>query len=219
MDKNTSSIQALWHKAKRYTILVCAGLLFGLLLSACAPATGTPNTPDDTTSDEPKVFTPQNVIMISVQDLGDGLIGGNYYDTPLTPGLNALLSDFSYYQNNVSASPYASGLDVVMSSSVYAPQYSAALVGLRGEDVNTLGKILSEKGFYTLAVTSGPKGAYGGSKTYKSFGYDHFITVSVDDLPQKSVYSPISFFIPVTAVVSCRSKGAPVPVMTMMVLS
>jgi phosphoglycerol transferase MdoB-like AlkP superfamily enzyme len=126
--------------------------------------------------------------MISVQDLGDGMIGGNYYDTPLTPGLDTLLSDFSHYKNNVSASSYAAGLDVIMSSSVYAPQYSAALVGLRGYDVNTLGKILSDKGFYTLAVTSGPKGAYGGSKTYKSFGYDHFITVSVDDLPQKSVY-------------------------------
>ena len=64
MDKNTSSIQALLHKAKRYIILLCAVLLLGLLLPACAPATDTTNTPDDTTSDEPKVFTPKNVIMI-----------------------------------------------------------------------------------------------------------------------------------------------------------
>ena len=188
MDKNTSSVKTLLRAAKRYILFVFAILLLGLLLPACAPASDTTNTPDDIASDEPKVFTPKNVIMISVQDLGDGVIGGNYYDTPLTPGLNGLLSDFSYYKNNVSSSTYASGLDVVMSSSVHAPRYSAPLVGLSGDDVNTLGKILSEKGFYTLAVTSGPKGAYGGSKTYKSFGYDHFITVSVDDLPQKSVY-------------------------------
>ena len=96
-------------------------MLLGLLLPACAPATDTTNTPDDTTSDEPKVFTPQNVIMISVQDLGDGMIGGDYYGTPLTPGLNALLSDFSFYKNNISSSAYASGLDVIMSSSMYAP--------------------------------------------------------------------------------------------------
>ena len=147
-----------------------------------------PAPPEEPVPEEPKVFAPKNVIMISVQDLGDGMIGGHYYDTPLMPGLDSLLSDFSYYKNNVSSSAYASGLDVIMASSVYAPQYVEPIAGLRGDDVTTLGKILSEKGFYTLAVTSGPKGAYGGAKTYKSFGYQDFIAVAVDDLPKKSVY-------------------------------
>ncbi len=189
------TVRGAMRKITKYLTIIAILLLACLLLGACTktppeivdPGT-TPETPDEPIPDEPKVFSPKNVIMISVQDLGDGMIGGDYYGTPLTPGLNALLSDFSHYKNNISSSAYASGLDVIMSSSVYAPQYNEPIAGLQGEDINTLGKILTEKGFYTLAVTSGPKGAYGGSKTYKSFGYQDFITVSIDDLPKKSVY-------------------------------
>lgn len=196
MNKNRFLIEVWTRVVRKYVVLISALLLFGTLLPACTPAPNTPNAPDTSTlpdeqpesPEEPKVFTPKNVIMISVQDLGDGMIGGDYYGTPLTPGLNSLLSDFTYYKNNITASIYASGLDIIMSSSVYGPQYTEPIVGLQGDKLNTLGKILSEKGFYTLAVTSGPKGAYGGAKTYQSFGYDRFVTVAVDDLPQKSVY-------------------------------
>ena len=188
MDKNKTPIKARMRTARKYIFWVVALFVLGVLLPGCLSSPDAPNQSDDSVSDEPRVFTPKNVIMISIQDLGDGMIGGDYYGTPLTPGLNDLLSDFTYYNNNITSSVYASGLDVIMSSSVYGPQFTEPIVGLQGDKLNTLGKILSEKGFYTLAVTSGPKGAYGGSKTYKSFGYDHFISVAIDDLPQKSVY-------------------------------
>ncbi len=208
MDKNKLHIQTRIRTVRKYIVLIVAFLLLGMLLPACQSESNEPdtpqvpneqpdvpeenipedNTPENNTPEEPKVFTPKNIITISVQDFGDGIIGGDYYGTPITPGLNQLLSDFSYYKNNISSSAYASGLDVIMSSSVYGTQYNEPLAGLCGDNIQTLGKILSEKGFYTLAVTSGPKGAYGGAKTYKSFGYDHYITVDVDDLPKKSVY-------------------------------
>ena len=188
MNKNKTPFKTRMRTARKYIFSVAALLVLGMLLPGCFSTPDAPNQPDDSGSDEPRVFTPKNVIMISIQDLGDGMIGGDYYGTPLTPGLNDLLSDFTYYDNNITSSVYASGLDIIMSSSVYGPQYTEPIVGLQGEKINTLGKILSEKGFYTLAVTSGPKGAYGGAKTYKSFGYDHFISVAIDDLPQKSVY-------------------------------
>ena len=115
-------------KISKYLIVVATLLLMCGLFSACAktpPETVEPEIPEDeepgTTPekpeepeepqepvpDEPKVFAPKNVIMISVQDLGDGMIGGDYYGTPLTPGLNGLLSDFSFYKNNISSSKSA----------------------------------------------------------------------------------------------------------------
>ncbi len=181
----------MMRTVKKCMVVVAAILLLSVLFSGCTTTQpgddpGSSEQPGDET--QTKVFTPKNVIMISVQDLGDGTIGNAYKGTALTPGMNALLSDFSYYKNNISSSMYASGLDVIMASSAYGPRYNEPIVGLEGDKINTLAKILSEKGFYTLAVTSGPKGAYGGEKTYESFGYGDFISVAVDDLPQKSVY-------------------------------
>ncbi len=173
-------------------VAVVAILLACTLLTACTikpSGDGSSTDPgQDSTPDEPKVFAPKNVIMISVQDLGDGVIDATYEGTALTPGLNGLRGEFSYYKNNISSSAYASGLDLIMASSVYAPQYNEPIAGLQGKKIATLGKILSDKGFYTLAVTSGPKGAYGGKKTYTSFGYQDYFTVTVDKLPNKSVY-------------------------------
>ena len=169
-------------------------LLLSLALTACQGSPSEDNSPDvpseqpEDTPDEPKVFTPKNVIMISVQGLGDGLIEAEVDGKALMPGLRALLDDFSYYKNNVSASAHAAGLDIVMSSSAYAPQFCEPLVGLRGDQLTTLAKILSEKDFYTLAVASGPRGAYGGAKTYESFGYQDLVSVSADVLPEKSLY-------------------------------
>lgn len=196
MDKHTQKkqppIKKWMRMARKYSIAIAAILLLCVLFSACAilsrPSDKQPNGSTDDVPDEPKVFAPKNVVMISVQDLGDGMIGNKYEGTELTPGMNSLLSDFTYYKNNISSSAHAAGLDIVMGSSVYAPQYSEPIVGLQGDQIATLGKILSDKGFYTLAVTSGPQGAYGGKVTYQSFGYGDYVTVPVDDLPKTSVY-------------------------------
>jgi hypothetical protein len=197
MDENkaskTTPVNKKMRTARRCLIVIAAILLFGVLLSACTikPPENEipgPGQTEDPTPDVPKVFSPKNVIMISVQDLGDGVIDTTYDGKALTPGLNSLRGEFSHYKNNITSSAYASGLDVIMSSSVYGPQYNQPIAGLEGDQINTLGKILAEKGFYTLAVTSGPAGAYGGEKTYESFGYEDFISVKIDDLAKTSVY-------------------------------
>lgn len=181
-----NSIQTKASKARKKVTAVVAMLLSVVLLAGCQGAS-----PTDTAGEvqpPPPEFDPANVIMISVQDLGDGVIGTSYKDTPLTPSINSLLSDFSYYKNNVSASAYAAGLDIVMSSSVYAPQTAEPIVGLQGDKLTTLAKILSEKGFYTLAATTGPEGAYGGKATYQSFGYSDLVTAVPSELERTSVY-------------------------------
>ena len=84
------TVRGAMRKIAKYLTIFSILLLACLLLGACTktppeivdPGT-TPETPEE--PDEPKVFAPKNVIMISVQDLGDGMIGGDYYGTPLTP--------------------------------------------------------------------------------------------------------------------------------------
>lgn len=169
-------------------IMGVALLLVTLMLAGCTVTPPSGEGPNQEETHVPKEFSPKNVIMISVQDLGDGVIDTLYGGKELTPFLNSLRPEYDYYKNNITAGAYASGLDVIMSSSAYGPQYNQPIAGLEGEKINTLGKILAEKGFYTLAVTSGPNGAYGGKKTYQSFGYEDFVSVEVDDLGKTSVY-------------------------------
>lgn len=176
-------------KAKRWVCAVISVILACAVLIGCQESgEGNATDTDGQTQQTLREFSPKNVIMISVQDLGDGLVTSSYRGAKVMPSLNGLLSDFSYYSNNVSSSRYAAGLDVVMSSSVYAPMVDAPIVGLQGDKLTTLAKVLSEKGFYTLAAVTGPDSAYGGEDVYKQFGYQKLVTVNEDKLERTSIY-------------------------------
>lgn len=172
-------------------VLIICGLFTAYMLTKGESASaGGEETEGETEYVEPEpVFAPKSIIMIQIQDLGDGIINSEYKGNAITPNLNALAKENLYFKNNISASKYAQGLDIVLASGLYAPEYDPAIYGMRDKGIITLGHILGEKGYNTLAVTSGPKGAYGGKDAYAEFGYGDFVTVEYDDLGKTDVYS------------------------------
>lgn len=134
------------------------------------------NKPAQITSDQNGVASGKNIIAVQVESLGGFVINQKINDKEITPNLNKLAANSSYFPNErfIIGAGHTSDADLTVNTS-YFPLTDAAAFILNGrDDYTSLPKTLVTKGYSTYAYHGYNRNFWNRDIALNSLGYQKF---------------------------------------------
>lgn len=120
----------------------------------------------------------KNLIIIQVEALQEFTLGLKVDDREVTPHLNALRKRGLYFSRayNQTALGNSSDAEFMVNTSLFPVAKGVAYVRYGGNRYLSLGKLLQEKGYKTLAFHGDRPGFWNRNHVYPSIGFDRYIS-------------------------------------------
>ncbi|HWQ88505.1 MAG TPA: LTA synthase family protein [Desulfitobacteriaceae bacterium] len=118
-----------------------------------------------------------NLIVIQLESMQEFVIGKSINGQEITPNLNRLLKR-SLYFNNYFGETWSGGTsdaEFMSNVSLYPISVGNAYIDYAGNDYVSLGKVLAEKGYYTVAMEADQPGFWNMDLMLRSEGFQHIL--------------------------------------------
>jgi phosphoglycerol transferase MdoB-like AlkP superfamily enzyme len=135
------------------------------------------HSPSAKTSGRLTVPAGSNLIIIQLESFQEFVIGRKINGQEITPNLNRLLKR-SLYFNNYFGETWSGGTsdaEFMSNVSLYPASVGNAYIDYAGNDYVSLGKVLAEKGYYTVAMEADQPGFWNMGLMLRSEGFQHIL--------------------------------------------
>lgn len=120
----------------------------------------------------------KNLIIIQVESLQQFVIGLKIDGIEVTPNLNKFTKESVYFSRiyNQTALGNSSDAEFIVNTGLYPSAGGVAYIKFAGNRYEALPKILSDKGYVSLALHGDRPGFWNRNRMYSSMGFDRFIS-------------------------------------------
>jgi Phosphoglycerol transferase and related proteins, alkaline phosphatase superfamily len=127
-----------------------------------------------------KVQEGTNLIVIQLESFQEFVIGRSINGQEITPNLNRLIEKSLYFKNYFGETWNGGTSDAEFMSNVslYPVSVGNAYIDYPGNNYVSLGKVLGEKGYYTVAMEADQPGFWGMGLMFRSEGFQHILDMN-----------------------------------------